>query len=402
MSKNSFFIGQPVFSQILRLLPKAKINSIAIDTEADKYCKRFSTYDHLVTMMYGVLNQCNSLREITTGFLALEDKIAHLGIKYPPRRSTIADAGRRRNAEVFEQIYKALLKRHGDLLSDSRLKKESRLYIFDSSTISLFQEVLKAAGKSKVDGRRKGGIKVHTLMRSDQDVAQMVTFSSSASNDSTFLKQVELPSGSIIVFDKGYNSYSNYNRFNQMKVSWVTRLNVKAKYRYIKSRHVSKKHKQLGVIKDHLVELGHTHRHSAVKVIARIITYKDEDTGRTFEFITNNLRFSPVTVAALYRKRWQIELLFKRLKQNYTLQYFLGDTENAIQIQIWCCLIVDLLLKIINKLGNGKWSFSNLVTMCRLLLMTYINIIKFMRASETDLASRFTRQQSKMPSLFPT
>lgn len=402
MSKNRFFIGQPVFSQLLALLPKSKISRIATDTDADRYCKRFSTYDHLVTMLYGVLNQCNSLREITTGLLASEDKLVHLGMKYPPRRSTIADAGKRRQAEVFEQIYNALLTRYGSFLSDSRLKKHARLYLFDSSTISLFQEVLKAAGKNRMDGRRKGGIKVHTLMRSDQDIAQTVAFSSSASNDSTFLKQVELPPGSIIVFDKGYNSYSNYNRLTQMKVSWITRLNEKAKYRHQRFRPVNKKHQQQGVIKDNLVELGHHHHSNATKVTARIVTYKDEQTGRVFKFITNNQKLSPVNVAALYRKRWQIELLFKRLKQNYTLQYFLGDNENAVKIQIWCCLIADLLLKLINKLGNGKWAFSNLVTMFRLHLMTYINIIKFMQASEEELLSKFTKPKEKMPSLFPT
>src|SRR5690348_12253247 len=181
MSKSSFFTGQPIFGQLLKFIPRQLVFRIACDLQADRYCKRFSSYDHLICMLYGVFNNCTSLREITTGMLAWEHRLLHLGIYHHPRRSTISDANNRRNSHVFEAIYRKLHERYGQFLSDSRGKTlRSKLYIFDSTTITLFQEVLKAAGTTPASGKRKGGIKVHTLMRSDQDVPCMVRFSPGA------------------------------------------------------------------------------------------------------------------------------------------------------------------------------------------------------------------------------
>ena len=105
MNKSNFFSGQPIFSQLLKLIPKDSVLRIAYDTRSDHYCKRFNTYEHLVTMLYSIFNNCNSIREVTTGMLASEQRLTHLGIRYHPRRSTISDANIRRQAEVFEKIY---------------------------------------------------------------------------------------------------------------------------------------------------------------------------------------------------------------------------------------------------------------------------------------------------------
>src|SRR3954469_19124698 len=103
MSKSNFFTGQPVFTQLLKFVSRDTVSTIARQFKADRYCKRFSTYDHLVSMLYGILNHCTSLREITTGMLAWEHRLAHLGVSHHPRRSTISDANNRRSSEVFQQ-----------------------------------------------------------------------------------------------------------------------------------------------------------------------------------------------------------------------------------------------------------------------------------------------------------
>src|ERR1700722_7988233 len=108
MSKSSFFTGQPIFNQVLKFIPKSQVISIARQHKADYYCKRFTTYDHLVTILYSIFNRCTALREITTGMLAWEQRITHLGISHYPRRSTISDANNRRSEAVFEQIYRQL------------------------------------------------------------------------------------------------------------------------------------------------------------------------------------------------------------------------------------------------------------------------------------------------------
>lgn len=387
MHKSSFFTGQPIFSQLLNFIPRSLVNGIARDLQADRYCKRFSSYDHLVTMLYSVYNNCHSLREVSTGMLAWEQRLNHLGIRHYPRRSTISDANNRRTPEFFEQVYAKLLSKYGGLLSDSRggCRHQKRMYVFDSTTITLFQEVLRGAGIRSVNGKRKGGIKVHTLLKSDQDVPAMIRFSPSSHADSSFLKEVKLPAGSIIVFDRGYNHYPTLNRFTDEQVNWVTRLRQDTVYDRIGNRPLAELQKEKGILKDQEVVLGHHHDKNSTKVRARLISYKDPETKKKLVFMSNNFRMAPATIASLYRQRWQIEVLFKRLKQNYPLKYFLGDSENAIQIQIWCSLIADMILKVIKKGSAKKWSFSNLASMVRLHLMTYINLNGFLKNPEKTL-----------------
>jgi hypothetical protein len=400
MSKNTFFSGQPIFSQILSFVPAAKIHRLASKHNSDRYYKSFFTYDHLVTMLYTIFNKCNGLREVTTGMMALEQKIGHLGIDTQPCKSTFSDANTNRNPAVFEAIYMDLFSRYQQFLPDSRSKKSSRLYIADSTTISLFQEILGNAGRSPVNGKRKGGIKVHTLTRSDEDVPCLIRFTAASAADSPFLKEIKLAPHSIIVFDRGYNNYTQWNRLNKDKVTWVTRLTKSTVYKIIESKTLSEKQQKHGVLKDCIVEVGHNHSKTNVKVKARLIEYYDKVTKETFQFLTNGFRFAPFTICEFYRKRWQIESLFKRLKQNYPLRHFVGDTPNAIQIQIWCALIADLILKVIQSSVKRKWSFSNLSSFVRIHLMTYIELFSFLQNPEKTLIKSASSQQA--PSLFIT
>jgi len=138
MNKSKFFTGQPIFSQILNYGPRHQVNLIAQKHGADHYYKNLRTYEHLVSLLYGIFNKCNGLREVTTGLQAWEKKIHHLGISYQPRKSTLSDANRDRSAEVFADIYYVLLSRYGQFLSDSRSKKGRKIYMVDSTTITLF------------------------------------------------------------------------------------------------------------------------------------------------------------------------------------------------------------------------------------------------------------------------
>ena len=388
MNKSTFFSGQPIFTQLLKFIPKSTVVTIARDSKADRYSKRFSTYEHLVTMLYSIFNNCNSLREIATGMLASEQRLGHIGIRYHPRRSTISDANNRRKADVFGEIYYNLYNRYAPFLSDSRKNsKASKLYIFDATTISLFQEVLRTSGKNP-SGKRKGGIKVHTLIRSDQDVPCMIRYSAAAANDSQYLKEIQLPKGSIIVFDRGYYDFTAFNRFTNDNITWVTRRRKLFTYEVLKQYTITDN--DGSIISDEQIQLGWR---SGIKVIARLVIYKDIASGEQYEFISNNFKMKPDTIAKLYQKRWQIELLFKRMKQNYPLKYFLGDSENAIKIQIWCSIIADLLLKIVKKGVATKWSFSNLAAMIRLHLMTYIDLAGFLKSPEKALLKMFAKSK---------
>lgn len=404
MSKGIFFTGQPIFNQVLNFIPRSVVASIARELNADHYCKSFRTYDHLVTMMYAILNQCTSLREVTTGLLAWEGRIVHLGMRFHPRRSTLSDANKRRDAAVFEKIYYQLLKRYAPVLPDSRRGcGKNSPYIFDSTHITLFQEILKGYGLPNGNGKRKGGIKVHTLLRADQDVPCMIRYSQGTANDGRFLKEIRLPAGSVIVFDKGYRDYSTYNRFASQGITWVTRHRDHSVYTVVSDNEVNRFQQQQGVICDQQIVLGHDH-HKSTKVPCRMITYKDPVSHKIFQFITNNTRLAAYTIACYYRHRWQIETFFKRIKQNYPLQYFLGDNENAIKIQIWIALIADLILKVIRQGTRTTMAFANIVGLIRLHMMTYMDLTSFLKSPEKSLLKKLRDQKKQLgaPSLFAT
>lgn len=386
MNKSTFFSGQPIFAQLLKFIPKDSLLRIANSSKSDHYCKRFNTYEHLVTLLYAIFNNCNSLREVTTGMLASEQRLAHLGIRYHPRRSTISDANNRRQAEVFGEIYFSIFNKYAHFLSDSRTSaKASKLYMIDSTTIKLFHDILRTGGPVPASGKCKGGIKVHTLIRSDQDVPSMIRFSSGVTNDSQYLREVSLPKGSVIVFDRGYRDFATFNKLTREGITWVTR---RSHFHAVVEKDSSIEFPiNEQIVYDKQVIIGH--RTIRNRVPARLVQYRNPENGEIYEYFTNNLKMSGTTIASIYRKRWQIESLFKRIKQNYPLKYFLGDSENAIKIQIWCSLIADILLKIIKKAAAAKWSFSNLAAIIRLHLMTYIDMFRFLKSPEKSLLRLF-------------
>lgn len=401
MAKDPNFIGQPIFSQLLSLIKKQNVVEVARQYNADRYTKKFDTHGHLVTMLYGIFHRCTSIREVTTGMQACYTKLNHIGMNYCPRRSTLSDANRSRNHRVFEGIYKALLKRYSPVLSDSRKGKEllSKLYIVDSTTISLFKEILKNAGRTPANGKRKGGMKVHALIRADQDVPCLVAMTAAAKHDVTFIKKMKLPEGSIVTFDKGYRSYTQYKLWSDEHVTWVTRLTAKSKYDVEDDMPLSDEQRRAGLISDELVTLGHKEHKQVVRVPARLITYYDAEKDKLFSFITNNITLEAETVCLIYKKRWQIELLFKRLKQNYPLQNFLGDNVNALKIQVWCALIADLLIKVVKSRLTKNWSNANLISMIRLHLMSYFNLIKFLNNPDGTLIN-YKPPEEFVPDLF--
>jgi len=398
MDKNSKFSGKPIISQVINLLDREKINRTARAKSSDRYYKRFKTIDHLITMLYVVLSGCNSLREITGIMLACEGKINHLGIKYFPKRSTISDANRKRSSEVFGEIYLGLYHKYRRIISDSSLNdgEIKKLQIVDSTTISLFSDILKGVGRNPINGKKKGGIKMHTMINASEDVPTLIRFTSAATHDHTFLKDLELKRDSIVVFDKGYNDYSQYLRWNLDGIFFVTRQKDNAVWSSLKEFDISDE-TDSGVLKDEKIKV----EKGGQSVELRRIAYWSEEQKKLLEFITNNYELPPDKIAEIYKRRWQIELLFKRLKQNFPLKYFLGDTRNAIEIQVWVSLIVQLLMLVIQKQAERKWAFSNMVSVIRFHLMTYIDLFRFLNSPDSEW-SYLTNRSIEQIELFDT
>jgi hypothetical protein len=237
MNKSKNFSGQPIIKQVLKFLDHNDVYRTAKKHNSDKYTKKFTTYEHLVTMIFSVISGSSSLREVSSIMLACEGKINHLGLKDFPKRSTLSDANKRRSAEVFADIYGLLYKRYRHFLSDSRTREPAvkDLKIVDSSTITLFSDILKGVGRNPMGGKKKGGIKMHTMINAMEDVPCLIKFSNAATHDHVFLKELDLKKDSFVVFDKGYVDYKQYQQWTLDDIYFVTRQKDNARYTSLRS-----------------------------------------------------------------------------------------------------------------------------------------------------------------------
>ena len=374
--QNTSFSGHPIIRQILSYINKEEVNRTAEKHKSDRYSKRFKTWDHLATMLFSVVSGCNSLREVESIILACEGKLEHLQLKTPPKRSTLADANRRRSSKVFADIYYGLVARYKHVLSDSSIKTAVKnLLIIDSTTISLFSDILKGAGRNPINGKKKGGIKAHVMLKALMDLPTFVNFTSAATHDHVFLQELNsLPKGTFLVFDKAYVDYVQYAEWTKQGVYFVTRLKDNAVYEKLEEPELDESVDNRVLI-DEKIKLE-TKQNESIEL--RRVAFYDDEKHKTYVFITNNFELNADKVAEIYKNRWQIEIMFKRLKQKFPLKYFLGDSQNAIEIQIWACLIMQLIILVINHKLKKKWAFSNLVSIVRYHLTSYINLIKFL------------------------
>jgi hypothetical protein len=398
MNKSKNFSGQPIISQVLKFIPASIIARTAKKQMSDRYYKRFKTYDHLVTMIFATLSGSSSLREVSSIMLACEGKINHLGLSNYPKRSTLSDANKKRSSSVFAAIYQSIYNQYKHFLSDSnpRTLPLKDLKIVDSSTISLFSDVLKGAGRNPLEGKKKGGIKMHTMINAREDVPCLVRFTSAATHDHTFLKELDLKKGSFVVFDKGYVDYLQYHNWTLDDIYFVTRQKDNAVYQSLEEFPVGD-HIHSGVLKDERIEVL---KDKQTITLRRVAFYHAEQ-DRVYEFISNNFELAADKIAEIYKQRWQIETLFKRLKQNFPLKYFLGDNQNAIEIQIWVSLIIGLIMLVIQRKAERKWAFSNMMSVIRYHLMTYIDLFKFLKKPDGDWRDLNNVNQNQL-SLFQT
>ncbi len=386
------FVGQPIFKQVINLIEKVNISSIVRSYDSDRYYKAFKSRTHLITMLFGILSRCDSMTEICEGLRALGGKLNHLGLEEAPAKSTASDGLRNRDNRFFEDLYFALVDKYQSFLSDSRTYGLTfkEVLLIDSTTIRLFSDILKGVGRNpRGDGKKKGGLKVHMLIDAVQSVGRFVKITAAKVHDKNFLKSLELISHSMIVFDKAYNYYHQFALWTTQQVYFVTRLKKNAVYEIIETKRVHYRKKgKAKVLRDEIIELtyhpenenGKRQMKVFKKIRLRKVCYQDEK-NRYFEFLTNNFGISAEEVAFLYKKRWGIELLFKKMKQNFQLHYFYGENENAIRTQVWCTLIAQLLMTVIQKIAQTRKAFSVVASLIRIHLISMLDMVELLRCT---------------------
>ena len=389
MGKSTHFFGQPVYGQLIKSLDREKIIELSRKNGGEKYIKSFTGFTHLLTMLYAVIMRFDSLREIEAAMTAEVRKLHHIGIDKVPKRSTLSDANARRSEKFFEDVYRDVYQSNREKLSsDSRRNGTEewvkRLRIIDSTTITLFSNVIfKGVGRHPKTGKKKGGIKVHSVIHANEGVHCDVRFTSAATNDSFMLAPSHFQHDEIVALDRAYINYEKFEELTQRNVVYVTKMKKNLKYETLVDC--------MDMNPDGRMEYREqvvVFRKDGVSHIARIITYVDIKKGKTpklVSLLTNDFDMSMETVVAIYRRRWQIESLFKQIKQNFPLRYFYGESANAIKIQIWVTLIANLLLSLLQISLKRRWSFSGLATMVRIVMMEYINMNNFFNMPDADM-----------------
>jgi hypothetical protein len=345
-------------------------------------------------MLYGVVTKCHSLNSLCKNLLFLEDRLTYLGIDKLPAVSTLSDANINRESAVFESVYRHLLDHYKAELKpveSSFLDKRvdtGKIMIVDSSTISLFVDVYKGAGRNPITGKKKGGLKIHAKLPLGGSVPDLIHITEAACNDKSFLGQLGGEKGTVYVFDKGYVKYRKWSEWSENGVYFVTRLNDNADYEVMegKPNHISE-YADGGIISDQIVLLNP----SKEPLKARLIIYKDPVSGKVLEFVSNMFDYSDSTVILLYKYRWNIEVLFKQLKQNFELGYFYSDSLEGIKTQVWVALIANLLFSVIHRQCKEAEQFVTLVNMAAINMCSYISLIKLVRSGRLSGLERDLR-----------
>ena len=400
MSKSSNFFGQPIYGQLIQSLDREKIVEMSRQHGGEKYVKSFDGYTHLLTMLYAVIQRFDSLREIETSMTAEVRKLHHVGIGTVPKRSTLSDANARRSEKFFEEVYRDLYEANKAILSsDSRrgVTEEwmKRLRIIDSTTVSLFSNtIFKGVGRHPKMGRKKGGIKVHAVIHANEGVPCDVQFTSAATHDSFMLAPGHYRYNEIIAMDRAYINYAKFEELTGRGVVYVTKMRKDLKYDVLADCIHQMPQGLMGYREQTVV-----FRKGDINHMARIITYVDIKKGKRPKFVsllTNDFDMPLENIVAIYRRRWQIESLFKQIKQNFPLRYFYGESANAIKIQIWVTLIANLLLSLLQSSLQRRWSFSGLATIMRIVLMYYLHLERFLNQPDADL-NKMLAEASESP-----
>ena len=396
-------VGQPILGQVLKLVDRNEFDKLVKQKKSDRYYKAFKSWTHFATLMFGILSRCDSMAEVCEGLKGMSGKLNHLGMSQAPAKSSAGDGLRNRNSEFFEALYYSLTRRYSSFLSDSRIKglTVKDLFIVDSTTIRLFSDILKGVGRNpKNDGKKKGGLKVHMLIDAVQSVGKFIRITAAKVHDKNFLKDIQVPEFSMIVFDKAYNYYYQFAEWTRQNIYFVTRQKSNAVYKVLETiSETTLAKKQAGVYKEEIIEVSYKQKKEEVTLKLRRVSYQDEK-NRQYVFICNNFIITAEEIALIYKKRWGIELLFKKMKQNFQLHYFYGENENAIRTQVWCTLIAQLLLTVLQKKADVTKAFSTIATLIRIHLISMLDVMELLQSTTRNW--RKAGVADVAPTLFPT
>lgn len=373
-SKNT---DKTLIRQIIDLVPVWLLNSCINLHKSDKGCSRYKTYDQFVAQSFGQLTKCYSLSDISTGIGMSEGFISGLGLTQSPARSTMSDGNKNRDYRVFETLYyrllnhySRLLKSHGNPLIIEEIKGHT-IKLIDSTIISLCLSMFDWAKFRTA----KGGIKIHTCWDDDKMIPDVVNITPAKVHDRHGI-QLIFVKDTIIIEDRAYFDFSLMKQRIAAENIFVTRIKTNTKYKTIRENDLSEL-KDQDILKDEIIILNgpQANKTGISKHKLRLVHVYKKDENKVLVIVTNQLEWEARTIADLYKKRWNIEIFFKTIKQNLQIKTFLGTSENAVKSQIFIALISHLLLQLIFRtIAKKKKAYSNFVEKIRMCLNMCLTI----------------------------
>jgi len=373
-----------LFSQIISKLDRNKFNKLVKERGTDKHQKGFTSWSHLVSMLFCQFARSQSIRDISNGLRSATGNLNHLGVKKAPSKSTISYQNKNRDWKLFKDYYFELQNSLGKQagFKQVKFKIKSKIFLLDSSTISLCLSLFDWA-KYKTS---KGAIKMHTLLDYDGNLPAYVNITDGKTADNKGAYEIPLLKRSVIVADRFYNDFSLLNVWDSNGVYFVIRHKDNIKFESIKENDLPNDRHQ-NIMKDEIIQLtGNQTKNKYSKRLRRVAIWDDKN-EQTIEIITNQMSWTANTISELYKSRWQIEIFFREIKQLLHIKSFIGTSQNAVMIQIWTALITILVLKALKEMSKYKWHLSNLVAFIRLNLFVKIELQKWLDKPFEDCES---------------
>lgn len=372
-----------VFSQLLKFLPRHDFETLAKQHHHGGALRTTSRWSQFVALTLGQLAGRQSLRDIETNLKAQGQRLYHLGTP-GIARSSLSRLNEQQPHTLYEALFSKLYARCQSKSPKHKFRFNNPLYSLDASLIDLSLNIFPWAHYAL----GKAAMKLHVGLNHSGNLPAFASITDGKVADIEIGRTLQFPKGSIVAFDKGYLDYRWFKQLDNKGIFFVTRIRRNAIWRVVERRDVNK---ATGLTADQTIELTGIKPQKLGLPQLRRVGYRDPETGRYYEFLTNHFDLSAKTIAEIYKQRWQIELFFKWIKQNLKIKSFIGHSKNVILTQIWIALCTYLLLAYIKYSARLSWSMQTLLRLLQLNLFMHRDLMALLRGDPPPLDS--TKEQ---------
>jgi putative transposase len=345
-----------IFSQILKLVPRHEFDQLAKKHDGARRSDAMNRWTQFVAMSTAQLSGRSSLRDIEQTIASQKHVNYHLG-SGSIKRTTLSRCNQNLPSGFYEDLFGKLYSRCQKSSPRHKFEFKEKLFSLDSSLLDVSLKVFPQANYN----RMKAAFKLHVGLDHDGLIPAFAALTPGRIGDQTQAKLMKFPSGSVVVFDRGYMDYKWHNQLTHKGIFWVTRIRTGARYRVLERRSVDK---SSGVISDQTIKYTSLRSSKNNLRPVRLVGYRDPEDGKDYVFTTNHFDWPAETIARIYKQRWQVELFFKWIKQNLKIKAFLGNTDNAVMTQVMVALCIYLILAYLKcqaRLGQSLQQISRLI-----------------------------------------